>query len=248
MSQEAGAALTVMIGALVVRLAATGAHQRYVRSGMGPWLILSGIILIAIGGFVLVRSLLHRPQAASVGRVGGAEEEHVHVDEHAHGHHGESIAWLLVLPVVTLLLVAPPSLGSFALGRSVTVRQTQPKGTLYPPLPVSATPRPMTLREFDDRAADGGAAAFNGATVELTGFAAGPGDPAGDGFLLVRYQISCCAADAQAAIVRVVGAVPPTRDQWVTVVGTFEAGGTDAPRLDASSVTPISTPDDPYET
>ena len=45
-----------------------------------------------------------------------------------------------------------------------------------------------------------------------------------------------------------VGAVPPTRDQWVTVVGTFEAGGTDAPRLDASSVTPISTPDDPYET
>ena len=80
-SQEAGATLTVMIGALVVRLAATGAHQRYVRSGMGPWLILSGIILIAIGGFVLVRSLLRRPQAASVGRIGDAEDEHVHVDE-----------------------------------------------------------------------------------------------------------------------------------------------------------------------
>jgi len=246
-SQEAGAALTVMIGALLVRLSATGAHQRYVRSGMGPWLILSGIVLIAIGGFVLARSLLRRPERVGAGRVEG--HEHSHGEEgHAHGHHGESIAWLLVIPVVTLLLVAPPSLGSFALGRSVTVRQTQPKGTLYPPLPVSAEPRPTTLREFDDRAADGGAAAFNGATVELTGFAAGQGDPAGEGFLLARYQIACCAADAQAAIVRVVGAVPPIKDQWVTVVGAFQAGGTDAPRLRASSVTPVPTPDDPYET
>ena len=48
----------------------------------------------------------------------------------------------------------------------------------------------------------------------------------GEGFLVARYSIACCAADALAATARVVGwdGPVPQRDTWVQVEGTFEPG------------------------
>jgi uncharacterized membrane protein YcgQ (UPF0703/DUF1980 family) len=83
--------------------------------------------------------------------------------------------------------------------------------------------------------------------VRLTGFvAAGNGGP---GFRLARYQIQCCAADAVAATVRVVGVSgdPPARDQWVTVIGTYQRSSGDPPQLLVSSLTVTPAPPDPYE-
>ena len=70
-----------------------------------------------------------------------------------------------------------------------------------------------------------------------------------DGFVVARYSIACCAADALAATALVTGwtgRVPP-RDSWVEVEGRFEPGGEVEPRLVAASVTVVPTPDDPYE-
>jgi len=66
---------------------------------------------------------------------------------------------------------------------------------------------------------------------------------------LACYQIACCAADAVAAVVRVVGVAgdPPALDTWVIVTGTFRRSSDDVPELVASSLVQIPPPVDPYE-
>jgi uncharacterized repeat protein (TIGR03943 family) len=104
----------------------------------------------------------------------------------------------------------------------------------------------MSLLEFGQRAFDHGGTSFNGATVRLTGFVAG-GAPGG--FRLARYQISCCAADAEPIVVRVVGTAGGSfpADQWVTVTGRFRGPARDVPVLAATGVAAIPAPNDPYE-
>jgi uncharacterized repeat protein (TIGR03943 family) len=103
----------------------------------------------------------------------------------------------------------------------------------------------MTLTEYTERAFDHDGHSLGGATVQLTGFVSNTGSGQ---FQLARYQIACCAADAAAATVQIVGvaSIPP-RDQWVTVTGTYSAAEGDDPVLAATIVKNIATPEDPYE-
>jgi uncharacterized repeat protein (TIGR03943 family) len=165
-------------------------------------------------------------------------------DGHDHDHR-QRVGWLLLAPVVALLMVAPPALGSYGVDRAAAVDVTA-GGRTFASLP-SGTVVPMTLLEFDQRAADHAGASFGTTQVRLTGFVtAGDGGP---GFRLARYQIQCCAADAVAALVRVVGVSgdPPARDLWVTVTGTFRPAPGDPPQLLVSSLTVTAAPADPYE-
>jgi uncharacterized repeat protein (TIGR03943 family) len=227
---EAGGVVSVLVGAIAVRLAITGDHLRYVRPSMGPWLLLAGVVLMAIGGWTWF---------TAVRRAG--------VDDAYGGHHHRlGVGWLLVLPVITLLLVAPPALGAYGVDRAAPVDIR--RGELFEPLPAETAPRPMTVLEFVQRAYDRDGASMAGRTIELTGFVAE--DDGGEGFRLARYGIACCAADAQAAVVRVFadGHVPP-RDQWVQVTGSYRAGqtGDELPVLVAQRVVEIDDPVDPYE-
>jgi uncharacterized repeat protein (TIGR03943 family) len=173
-------------------------------------------------------------------RTGDAPESH---DGH---EHGESlhVGWLLLAPVIALLLVTPPALRSFGIDHGARVNVGSGRRT-FDPLPSNKTV-PMSLIEFDQRAADDAGASFGSAQVQLTGFVARTKDRGG--FLLARYQIACCAADAAAAVVRIVGVTgePPARDSWVTVTGTFKAAG-DVPELLVSSLNEVAEPADPYE-
>lgn len=225
-----GGTLTALVGLLTLRLTADGSFQRYVRGGMRPWLLVAGTALLVLGVLTLVRAL----------RAGETEQQ---ADGHGHTH-GVGVGWLLLVPMATLLLVAPPSLGSFGVDRATPVRVTAGRSTL-PPLDTSSGPVSMTLLEYLERSFDHDGKSLQGATVQLTGFVAG-GDGS-EGFRLARYQIACCAADAAAAVVRVVGSVSaPERDQWVTVTGSFAAAGDD-PVIAATAIEEISAPKDPYE-
>jgi uncharacterized repeat protein (TIGR03943 family) len=226
----AGGTISLLVGAVLLRLTVTDTYRRYVRPEMGFWLAIAGIAVIALGLVTLLWSL----------RASGDDDEHEHDDE-----HGIGVGWLLLAPIAALLLVAPPTLGSYGVGRAATVKIRSGEGA-FRPLSESTTPRQMTLTEFSQRAYERDGASFNGRPVELTGFVAGP--EAG-GFKLARYQIACCAADAAPVVVRIVGTSgdPPPRDQWVTVTGTFRAGGDEVPELTATSLAEISAPNDPYE-
>jgi uncharacterized repeat protein (TIGR03943 family) len=226
----AGGTITALAGTVLLRLTLTGTYTRYVRPGMGPWLGVAGVVLVVLGATTLVRALRH-------GRS---------VD--AHGHGGSpAVGWLLLAPIAALLLVAPPTLGSYGVDRGAAVDIRAGADGLEP-LTAGDGPVAMTLLEFGQRAFDRDGASFDGAAVQLTGFVA-RGD--GDGFRLARYQIACCAADAAPVVVRVVGIEgdPPPRDTWVTVTGSHRPGDGDAdvPELAATSVIEIAQPDDPYE-
>lgn len=239
-SEEAGGVISLLVGAMTLRLAITGDHRRYVRPSMGPWLIVAGAVLVAIGGLTWWRATRQRPLVEPV----DVEDRHGSPD--GHDHHRLRVAWLLVVPIVTLLLVAPPALGSFGVARAVQVDVS--RGELFEPLPPSDTPRAMTLTEFSERAYDRDGASLAGVTVELTGFVA---DIDSDGtFRLARFTIACCAADAQAAVVRVAlpAGVIPQRDQWVRAAGNYgSAVPGELPLLTADTVVEINPPDEPYE-
>jgi hypothetical protein len=88
----AGGTITVLIGAVLLRLTLGDTYQRYVREGMGTWLLVAGVALVALGAVTLVRALRHS----------------------GHDHeHGVGVGWLLLAPIAALLLVAPPTLGSY---------------------------------------------------------------------------------------------------------------------------------------
>jgi uncharacterized repeat protein (TIGR03943 family) len=166
-------------------------------------------------------------------------------DEHSDHEHGDRIGWLLLVPVLALLLVVPPALGSFGVDRS---RISASSAGEFQPLPAGPQPHQLTMLEFSQRAFDHGGNTLRGVQLRITGFVAKPSD--GDAFELARYQIACCAADAVAAVARVSGApgAAPTRDSWFTVTGTFGGMGKDGiPEFLATSLQQIAAPVDPYE-
>ncbi len=88
----------------------------------------------------------------------------------------------------------------------------------------------------------GEAVTFEGLVTTEAG--AGPGE-----FLLTRFIITCCVADATIAQVKVVDAPPGALqdNQWVSVTGKLYPLGSDI-LVDASTVTPIPQPEHPYLT
>lgn len=224
----AGGTISLLVGAVLLRLTVTGTYRRYVRVEMGPWLAIAGLAVVLLGLVTLIRAIRHD-------RV---------VDAHGHQPGGDRVGWLLLAPIAALLLVAPPTLGSFGVGRSAAI-DIRAGAPVFERLP-AGPPVPMSLLEFGQRAFEHEGASFHGTSVRLTGFVADQ-DP--EGFRLARYQIACCAADALPVVVRVIGVqggIPP-RDQWVTVTGRFEPGDGDVPTLFALALTPIPPPDEPYE-
>lgn len=259
MSRPVQAVVLVMLGTVLIRLAVTGDYLNYVRPGLGSYLIAAGVFLAALGLIGVVRDLRRdadaahaheRRRAAARRRTHGPgaeiaprEHGHEHDDWYAHGS-----GWLLCLPLFLLLVLPPPALGSYAAGRSSAAAPAPAGRTSYPAL--RTDPAELTLRDYAMRAVWDHGRTLAGHTVVLTGFvAASPGDL----WYLTRLHVVCCAADATPAKIEVLGSATryPT-NQWVTVTGTWtpsdphDLGGTVA-RIQATTVTAVPRPADPYE-
>lgn len=227
----AGGTISMLVGAVLLRLTVSGTYERYVRVGMGRWLAIAGVVVILLGLATLAQALRGR-----------GDDAHDH--GHEHEHEGVGVGWLLLAPIAALLLVAPPTLGSYGVARGTTV-DVRSGAPVFQPLPDAGAPNAMTLLEFSQRAFDHGGVSFNGARVELTGFVADTGETR---FQLARYTIACCAADAAPIVVRVAGTAGPAhRDQWVRVTGRFRRTAGDVPELVATDIAEIAAPNDPYE-
>ena len=234
--------MLLAVGGMAAFLGLSDLTLSYVRAGIRPLLLASGLLLLALGAAALVSG------SRSPG-VGGPDPGS------DHGGHGASrIGWLLVLPLLVLILVAPPALGSYAAGRRAPASGGGGDQGSMPPVGQAVDGAvPMELSEFYYRAVFDEKHSLDGVRVRLLGFAA-PNH--GDGYLLARFAMYCCAADAEVVEVAVHGdPVERAADQWLVVEGHVvpfaragDPGVTDAvPVLVADAVRPIAPPKDRYE-
>ncbi|MEU9955761.1 TIGR03943 family protein [Streptomyces sp. NPDC050982] len=251
--------LLILCGAALLRIALfSELYLRYVKEGLRPYLVVSGVALIALGLAGMIRRVheedeqeheAHEEDAHEQARAEHDQEAHTGQD-HSHNHdhtRNPRIAWLLTAPALALLLFPPPALGSYSAGREEARVAAQGTGT-FPELP-AGDPVDLTLGAFASRAEWDTGASMKNRTVRLTGFVTRDDDGT---WYIARLLVTCCAADAQALKVEIRGAAAPAADAWVTVTGIWHPTGepgsdTARPVLDAASVKRIPAPSDPYE-
>jgi uncharacterized repeat protein (TIGR03943 family) len=251
-NRQAQAIVMLLFGGAILRASLTDMYLRYVKAGLQPFLIAAGVLLVAAAAMTLWYDLRRRPPA------GEHDTPHADHDDHAgdagdgHAHHEPRVGWLLLLPVLGLVLVAPPALGSYAAGQAGSVPVAQNPDSGYAPLP-AGDPVSLSLMEYASRAIFDDNRSLDGRAVRLTGFVTdGPdGQP-----MLARMVLSCCAADGRPIKVGLSGDVPAgvPADTWVTITGGFDPRqGKDpvneatVPYLKVSSWQQTTAPKDPYE-
>ncbi len=240
MNRQVQAVLLLLVGGLAVRLVLSGAYLNYVKPSLGIPLLVSGVLLVLLALWSIVRD-------GFVGRTAHPLPEDEDGHGHAHGDHGPRAAWMLLLPVFTVFLVAPPALGSYAAQRDSANVVAPSDPSEMPPLPGS-DPVEVTVPDYAVRAVWDNGRTLDGRTVRMIGFVT----PADDGgWWLTRMTLQCCAADAFAYKVLAVDAPDMAADTWVEVLGTWTPGGgtqtEDAiPWVKVESVTPIAPPAEPY--
>jgi putative membrane protein len=240
-SRQLHALILGLAGGALAKLAITGDSARYVRAGLRPYLIAGAIVLVGVA----VASLWPRAAAQPDG-----DDGHGHTHAHGHGHGRFDVAWLLVIPMVTAVLLAPPALSSFSASRSGTALSAA-AGSAIPPLP-AGDPVRVSVLDYASRAVYGHGTSLTGRHLTLSGFLVSGGP---NGWYLTRMVITCCAADAQPIKVGLDGTVPAglRAGAWIEVTGSYTSrivkdtvNGEAIPFLHAATVKPIPAPDQQY--
>jgi putative membrane protein len=204
------------------------------------WLTWVAAILLTLVAYAYQRARPHEPLQ------GGLEHE-------SHHHSGENpwIALALVaLPLLLGILVPPKPLGA----QAVSVREVNTDG-----LGLEGDEQILTrdqagrnildwLRAFS-AADDPGT--FSGQNARVVGFVFRDESYGVDQFMVSRFVLSCCVADATVLglIVSWPDSSSLSNDAWVEVEGTFQTGqfdGKSTPILVADRVTHTDAPRQPY--
>ncbi|GAA0520594.1 TIGR03943 family putative permease subunit [Paractinoplanes deccanensis] len=236
MSKLTQAVVMLLFGGAILRASFTDLYLRYVKEGLRPFLIAAGLLLVAAAVMTLWYSF-RSPEG--------------HDDGHGHEHHEPKVGWLLLLPVLGLLLVAPPALGSYAAEQAGSV-VAQPDGNSdYPPLP-AGDPADLSLVDYASRALFDAGESMRDRDVRLTGFitTAPDGKP-----MLARIVLTCCAADGRPIKIGLAGRAPidVPADTWVEVIGRYTAqtgkdpvNNVDVAYLEVKTWQEITEPKQPY--
>ncbi len=161
----------------------------------------------------------------------------------------------MILPVVLGILVPPQPLGAAAMANREINISSQPRNVL--PAAVRAASQKGALdRNLLDwlhafSASPNAAEAFAGEPVDVVGFVYHDDRLDDDQFMVNRFIVSCCVADANVVtmVVRWPDAATLENDTWVRVEGMLQPGvfdGAALPILAAQRVTPTTMPDQPY--
>ncbi|WP_327728437.1 TIGR03943 family protein [Streptomyces sp. NBC_00487] len=236
MNRQAQTVILFLTGGALLHAGFTDLYLRYVKAGLRPLLIGAGIVLIAAA----VATVWYERRARR-------HEQQAH---EPHTPHEPRVSWLLVLPLLALVLVAPPAAGSYTAMRTGTALQQQPWG--YPTLPADG-PLRLSVADYAGRAVYDKGRALAGRPLKVTGFLAF--DESGRPYL-VRMALNCCAADAQPVKIALTGELPAVLqpDTWIEVTGTYTPqrtkdplNGTAVPYLHVTTTKPVKAPQDPYD-
>ena len=244
MRRDVQAVILILVGGAILRISVGDTFLNYVKESMRPWLLLSGGTLVVLGVLALIDVI----RRARRGETTEEPDPHDPVDDEGHSHvHGPRAAWLLLLPVFAIFLIAPPALGAFAAARDTT-NAVPPAEAKAPPLP-PGDPVDVTVADYVGRAVWDSGLTLEGRTVQMTGFVTPNPD---GGWWLTRLALACCAADAIASKIQAVDAPDLPADTWVTVTGTWIPGGgtkssTAIPLVQVEDLVEVPQPKNPYE-
>ncbi len=242
MSRETENLVLLLVAISVAVITVSGAFTRYVKPGLLPWLAASAVLLVALALVAVVGDI----------RRGGprtSDQPSDHCEAHS---HRTGIVWLLVVPILILIVVAPPALRPSAAAPSVTaVSNVVLNRFPFPPLPPGNAPE-VSLPEVLNRAAQDSTGSLTNRSIAVTGFVLNEAE----GVDLGRIVIVCCAADAQLARVHLRGpaaarAAVLADNTWVRVEGQvtpapWHLGSMAIPTLQATAVARVDAPANPY--
>lgn len=220
----------LLLGGAALKASLTDMYLRYVRESMQPFLITAAALLVVAGAMTLWYELRNP-------------------GEHEHGHR---VGWLLIAPVLGLLLVAPPALGSYSATTAGTSLPSDQPASGFPPLPEVSLVE-LSVLDYAARAIWEDGRSLAGRRVQLTGFLTTDRD--GEQYL-ARLVLNCCAADARPIKVGMIGDTPIglPDDAWVEVIGTYtDQTGVDPineatiPYLQVEHWQQVPAPSSPYE-
>jgi uncharacterized repeat protein (TIGR03943 family) len=228
-SRVAGASVLAAWAALFWFLLVTGRHAFYL-STRTAWVVPVAAVLLSAG---------------AVGRLAAARTS----SPEPLGRREAVVMGVMVLPVVLIAFLPPATLGSFAAGKRSAFVATgaAASGDIGSgELTLVDIAAGQTTKE-GERAL----AARAGEHVSFVGFVSRYDDTPADEFLLTRYVVTCCVADATPAQVRVVN-VPAgafETNEWVRVDGTIYPVGREViVDADPSGIQTAPRPSRPYLT
>lgn len=239
MSRLGRAAILLWLGGFTVRLVWSGGFGWFVQQRMRYPLLAAAILLLAFG--------FHEARRSS------AEEGDLPLLT-ARRSVAPTVGWLLILPFIVLVSVAPTGLSSAAADRVEAFTPVE-SSREFPPVDATAGPVEMSVLEFLDRAIWDDAQSLEDVPARLEGLVVNDSSVP-DGFRLTRFLVSCCAADGVPLQVTLHGTPALEDDTWVIVDVVWrppptpyrELGGDWVVEADAIAVTPVeNAPNDPYE-
>jgi uncharacterized repeat protein (TIGR03943 family) len=252
MNKQAQSVILLLVGGALLRASLTDLYLRYVKQGLRPFLIAAGVLLVASAVATLWFEL--KPRAADHDDAdhddAAAADDAGDDDGHGHGARGPLVAWLLILPVLGLLLVAPPALGSYSANRTGTALQQNTDD--FAPLP-AGDPVTVSVLDYASRAVFDEGKSLANRHVQISGFLMAAPDGS---WYLTRMIISCCAADARPIKVGLTGPLPDnlSPDGWLRITGKYTdkttkdaVNGERIPYIDVTNAQSIAVPTEQYE-
>ena len=189
-------------------------------------------------------------------------DHHDHGHEHNHAGHSHGLTWggafLVALPVLLGLLTPAQPLGSAALAnRDMSLQLSNISPSVTSP---SAIVKPREKAPTDKNILDwwrefrrlpDANTALAGQPEKASGFVFKDEKYGADTYMLIRFTVSCCVADA--AVVGLLVQSPEseqlTNDTWVEVTGSFVSSNLEnwkLPIVTAQQVSKIDVPSQPY--
>lgn len=235
------------IGFYLLNLVWSGRLGWYIHSRFLPLTLVGAVGLL----FLAQAQMTARPPFEAGGieaEVGGGGHQPVRA---APGSRRRLL--LLLLPVLLGMVIPAAPLSASAVEQRGVVTNAPVRSSSNPqPVRFTLAPEERTILDwlllFQE---DPGSATFAGQPADVTGFVYR--DPrVGEGeFLLSRFAVTCCVADATALglLIQWPGAADLTPERWVRVRGTTAVGeltGRPSALVQAASVEPIDPPDQPY--